>query len=94
LTDNEPVYKEIYIQASPEQVFSFLSQHDKFPRWMGQALEIEARPGGKFRLDPNGKDLIRGEFLEVDPPRRIVFTWGFGKGDMMCPQVQRLLRLT
>jgi uncharacterized protein YndB with AHSA1/START domain len=94
LGDNEPLSKEISIKASPEQVFSFLSQHDKFLRWMGRTLEIDARPGGIFRLDPNGKEIIRGEFLEVAPPHRIVFTWGFEVGDMDAPPGSTVVELT
>jgi uncharacterized protein YndB with AHSA1/START domain len=85
VTDKAPLLKEIYINASPDLVFSFLREHDKFLRWMGRTLDIDPRPGGIFRLDPNGKDIICGEFLEVDPPRRIVFTWGFESGDMDVP---------
>ena len=46
-------------------------------RWMGIAAEIEPRPGGIYRLDPNGRDIIRGKYVEVVPNSRIVFTWGF-----------------
>ena len=28
----------------------------------------------------NGTDIARGEFVEVDPPRRAVFTWGWEAG--------------
>lgn len=94
MTDNEPLFKEIHIKASPEQVFSFLSEHDKFLRWMGRTLDIDARPGGIFRLDPNGKEIIRGEFLEVDPPHRIVFTWGFEVGDMDVPPGSTVVEIT
>ena len=74
--DNKPLFKEIYIKASPKQIFSFLSEHDKFLRWMGRALDIDARPGGIFGLDPNGKEIICGEFLEVDPPAQDRFYLG------------------
>jgi len=83
--DDEPLVKEIYIEAHPDLVFSFLSEHDKFLRWMGLVLEIDPRPGGIFRLDPNGREVIRGEFLEVIPPRRIVFSWGWEAGGMAVP---------
>jgi uncharacterized protein YndB with AHSA1/START domain len=52
--DNNPLFKEIYIDANPDLVFSFLTERDKFPRWMGRTLEMEPRRGGLFRLDPNG----------------------------------------
>jgi uncharacterized protein YndB with AHSA1/START domain len=46
-------------------------------RWMGIQAEIDLRPGGVYRLDPNGRDVIRGEYVEVVPNRRVVFTWGW-----------------
>lgn len=42
---------------------------------MGIRAELDARPGGVFRVDPNGRDIIRGTYLEVLPPSRVVFTW-------------------
>ena len=46
-------------------------------RWMGIRAEIDPRPGGIYWLDPNGRDFIRGEYMEVIPERRVVFTWGW-----------------
>ncbi len=42
---------------------------------------LDPRPGGLLRIDINGRDVIRGEYLEVDPPNRIVVTWGW-EGEM------------
>ena len=85
MTDNNPIVKEILLDASPELVFSFLAERDKMLRWMGLTLEMDPRPGGIFRLDPNGRELIRGEYLEVTPPHRLVFTWGWEEGDARVP---------
>jgi uncharacterized protein YndB with AHSA1/START domain len=41
----------------------------------GYRGELDARPGGVFQVDPNGRNVIPGKFVEVDPPRRVVFTW-------------------
>ena len=46
-------------------------------RCMEIQAEIDPRPGGVCRLDPNGRDVIRGEYLEVVPDRRFAFTWGW-----------------
>lgn len=77
---DEPLVKETFIEASPELVFSYLVQPEKMLRWMGLTVEMDPKPGGIFRLDPNGREMIRGEYLEVIPPRRIVFTWGWERG--------------
>jgi uncharacterized protein YndB with AHSA1/START domain len=74
---DEPIIKEIFIEATPEEIFSYLTSSEKYILWMGLAAEIDARPGGIFKVDPNTVDIIYGEFLEVTPPKRIVFTWGW-----------------
>lgn len=76
MTSN-PVVKEIYIEAPPQVVFELLTDPVKMLRWMGVAAEIDPRPGGIYRLDPNGRDVIRGEYLEVVPNSKVVFTWGW-----------------
>jgi uncharacterized protein YndB with AHSA1/START domain len=74
---SEPIVKEIFIEATPEEIFPYLTRSEKYVLWMGLTAEIEARPGGIFKLDPNTLDVIHGEFLEVSPPKRVVFTWGW-----------------
>jgi uncharacterized protein YndB with AHSA1/START domain len=77
---------EVLIDASPETVFEFFTDAEKMILWMGRTAELEARPGGAFRCDMNGRDVALGEFVEVDPPRRAVFTWGWeGEGVAVEP---------
>ena len=68
---------EIAIDASPELVYRFFTEADLLARWHGEYAETDPRPGGKFLLNVTGVDITRGEFLELDPGRRLVFTWGF-----------------
>lgn len=50
---------------------------------MGARAEIDPRPGGLFRLDVDGEHIASGRLQEVDPPRRIVLTWGWeGSADV------------
>jgi uncharacterized protein YndB with AHSA1/START domain len=77
MADDKPIIKEIFIDARPEEIFPYLTENEKYLSWMGIAAELDPRPGGNFQVDPNGRDVILGKFLEVDPPRRLVFTWGW-----------------
>lgn len=80
------VEREIRIDAAPETVFEFLVESDKMPLWMGRKAELEPRAGGLYRVDINGEYIANGEFVEVDPPRRVVFTWGWeGDGTAVPP---------
>ena len=68
---------ETRIAASPETVFEFFTDPGKMIQWMGRSADLDPRPGGGFRCDINGRDVARGEYVELDPPRRVVFTWGW-----------------
>lgn len=79
-TDRLEVYRELEIAASPETVWELLVDPDKAVRWWGQAVLIEAWPGGKLRIEVTPHSIVSGEVLEVDPPRRLVCTWGWELG--------------
>jgi uncharacterized protein YndB with AHSA1/START domain len=74
------VEREVAIAASPETVWEFLVDPDKATRWMGQECTFEARPGGIYRCAVIPSHTARGEFVELDPPHRLVFTWGWEPG--------------
>ena len=67
------------IQARPETVFAYFTDPQRYRRWQGVDAELDARPGGLFRITMTGRSatVVRGRFLEVDPPSRLVFTWGW-----------------
>ncbi len=71
---------EIDIEAPPELVFRFFTESDLVTRWHGTYAECDARSGGVFFLNVTGEDTKIGEFVEVDPPHRVVFTWGHEAG--------------
>ena len=71
------VQREVRIDASPEVVFSFFTDPDQMIRWKGITAELDPRPGGVYRVVMNGRDVARGEYVEVVPYERVVFTWGW-----------------
>lgn len=72
----------IDIAASPETVFEYLTTNSGMTAWMGQYADLEATAGGRFAVDIAGHP-VRGEFLEVDYPHRIVVTWGFAGSETL-----------
>jgi uncharacterized protein YndB with AHSA1/START domain len=73
------IEREISIAASPETVWGFLVDPMKATRWMGQEAFFDPRPGGEYRVQVVNETAV-GEFVELDPPRRMVFTWGWDPG--------------
>ena len=65
------------IAASPEIVFAYLTDSQRFVRWMGVGAELDPRPGGRYRIDVDGVHIVSGEYQVVDPPRRLVMSWGW-----------------
>ncbi len=78
------VNSEIRIDASPEAIFPFLTDPQKIVRWKGVDATVEASPGGVYRVNVTGVKHAVGEYLEVDAPNRVVFTWGW-EGDEQLP---------
>jgi uncharacterized protein YndB with AHSA1/START domain len=77
----EVIVREIDIEASPETVFEFFVDPEKLTRWLAVEATLDPRPGGVCHQvhepEPGLFFHLQGEFVEVDPPKRVVFTWGF-----------------
>ena len=65
------------IDAPAETVFAYLTDSRRFVKWMGVGAELDARPGGRYRIDVDGEHIASGEYQVVDPPRRLVMSWGW-----------------
>jgi len=79
----------IDIQAPPEVVFAHLVDPARMVRWMGERADLHPVPGGGFAVDVEGVP-FRGEYLEVDPPRRLVVSWGMAGSDDLPPGSSRV----
>lgn len=80
VTEGISVEREIAIAASPETVWELLTNEDEAVRWMGQSATFDLRPGGTYRVEVIPGNIAQGEFLEIDPPSRLVYTWGWEPG--------------
>lgn len=85
-TNPDVLTSEIHIAAAPEQVFQALVNPTEVPKWWGQKgvyfcreYQADLRVGGTWHSvgvgDDGGPFEIKGEFLEIDPPRALSYTW-------------------
>jgi uncharacterized protein YndB with AHSA1/START domain len=79
-SETTAIQREIAIAARPETVWEFLVDPDKAVRWMGRSAEMDPRPGGAHRVEVISGNVASGVFVELDPPRRLVYTWGWETG--------------
>jgi uncharacterized protein YndB with AHSA1/START domain len=82
LTELLPVRCEIEIDASPETVWGFLANPEKARLWWGALVELELTPGGRIRVEVVPGRVVSGAFVEIDPPRRLVYTFGWEQPPM------------
>jgi uncharacterized protein YndB with AHSA1/START domain len=72
------------VVGTPDVVFPYFTDPEKYCLWQGLEAELDPRPGGIFRLRFFDGGAVEGEYLVVDPPRRLVFSWGWN-GDVLPP---------
>jgi uncharacterized protein YndB with AHSA1/START domain len=86
-TETMAVERELEIDASPETIWELLTDEHEATRWMGQVAEFDLRPGGAYRVAVIPGNTASGAFVEIDPPRRLVYTWGWesGSGSAVSP---------
>jgi uncharacterized protein YndB with AHSA1/START domain len=97
-TATEPIVHERQIEASPERVFAFFTDPQKLTRWLADEATLDPRPGGvnlQKHLGREGKIYrMRGDFVEVSPPTRLVFTWGYDEGVSDMPAGSSTVEVT
>lgn len=81
------------IAASPETVWAFWTDPGHLAQWWGTEAEVLAEPGGLFRVVMAEGPVMRGEFVQLDPPHRLVFTFGWEQhapGEPLAPGSTRV----
>ena len=74
---NWMVELEHRVGGPPETVFDYFTDPDKYRRWKGIEAELDARPGGSYRVLMRPQVWVSGRYVTVDRPNRLVMTWGF-----------------
>jgi len=68
------------VPAKRQLVWELWTDAERMPKWIldGGSATLDLRVGGKYSLDMHyqGKSYPHnGEYLEITPPERLVFTW-------------------
>jgi len=82
--------RTVIIKARPETVFRYFTDTTRWAGWWGAGSAIDAVPGGRMNIRyPDGGEAL-GEVLEVAPPDRIAFTYGYASGKPISPGGSRV----
>lgn len=85
------LHLEKVLPAPAERVFAACLDPEALAEWWGPAgftsprVELDVREGGPYRITmqpPEGDAFhLRGEFVEIDPPRRLAYTFEWEEPD-------------
>ena len=84
-TETTVYERTLSIGASPETVWEFFVDPEKLMRWKGIKAELDPQAGGAYYCEVIPGHTARGEFVELDRPNRLVFTWGWDGNDGVPP---------
>jgi glutathione S-transferase len=92
----EPLILTRHFKAPPERVFAAFTEKALMLGWYGPEgmtvpnCMVDARVGGQFRVEmhrANGSvHIVTGEFKEIVPNERLVFSWGWLNGTGRNPE--------
>jgi uncharacterized protein YndB with AHSA1/START domain len=91
MTDGEVIEVSMHVAAQPETVFPYFTDPSRYVLWMGSGAWLEPVPGGCYRVHIRDGIEALGEFVEIDPPHRLVFTWGWTHDHTVPPGATRVV---
>jgi glutathione S-transferase len=89
------------VKAPRERVFEAFTKAEVLMQWFGHkgltvpVAALDVRVGGRYRLEMHGEEgiyILGGEYREVLPPEKLVFTWVWEQGPI--PGVETLVTIT
>lgn len=82
--------RTLLIQARPETVFRFFQDNERWARWWGAGSTIDSRAGGDVLVVHPDGTRVAGTVLVIEPPERLVFTYGYENGKPIGPGASRV----
>ena len=79
-----PFEKSVLVPLGADETFALITQPDRLRRWKAITARVDLRAGGDYRWTIIPGHSACGTFTEVEPGRRVVFTWGW-EGDTALP---------
>jgi uncharacterized protein YndB with AHSA1/START domain len=71
------VEQTLRISARPETVWRYWTDPQRMCDWWGTAVEVDPRPGGLCRVEMASGLVMLGEYVELVPYERLVFSFGW-----------------
>lgn len=77
--------RTLVIQARRETVFRFFTDSTRWAAWWGAGSTIDPKAGGRVLITYPGGVEASGEVIDIAPPERLTFTYGYSTGTPIAP---------
>lgn len=82
------------IEAPASAIFELLTTAQGLREWIARSAEVSLVEDGRISWTHDNGDTMVGRILEVEPPRRLVFTYGWADGAMGMPPESTRVEIT
>lgn len=74
--ETAPIVRAVEVRATPQRLWTLLTQPEELVRWWPDVAELEPREGGRVRMvfEANSS-VVNGRVTRFDPPTGLGFTW-------------------
>lgn len=69
--------KTVLLPLNVDQAFELITQPERLRRWQAVAARVDLKVGGEYRWTITPGHHAAGKFTEIEPGKRVVFTWGW-----------------
>lgn len=76
--------KTVFLPVDPDTAFLLITEPERLRRWKAVAARVELRIGGSYRWTVTPGHVALGTFVEIEPGKRVIYTWGW-EGDTQLP---------
>ena len=75
----------VLVPLDPDETFALLTEPERLRRWQAVTARVELRAGGEYRWTIIPGHTASGTITEVEPGKRLVFTWGWEDSEDLPP---------
>jgi uncharacterized protein (TIGR03086 family) len=75
----------VFVPLSADETFALVTRPDRLRRWQAITARVDLRAGGEYRWTIIPGHTARGTCTEVEPGKRVVFSWGWEGADDLPP---------
>jgi uncharacterized protein (TIGR03086 family) len=79
------IEKSVLVPLDPDETFALLTDPERLRRWQAVSARMDLRAGGAYRWTVVPGANASGTFVEIEPGKRLVYTWGWEGDDALPP---------